>query len=177
MEHRALAWDNLVPDHWLSLCPNFQSFCRRSLVAFGEFIFQTLLTNQNQLFEFENCKVRHIKFPAPWVYQHRVFITLVGPSGTRKSKPFYISLTNAPFRSNEGSTFFSSTLAKTVQCFAKTDWKSIVCSMRKLEVLDSLKHNGQGVLLIFDNSYVEICISKTIVDISTAGRLRGLSTI
>ena len=40
------------------------------------------------------------------------------------------------------------------------------------EFIDSLKY-----LLIFDDSCEEICNSKAFVDIATAGRHRGLSTI
>ena len=45
------------------------------------------------------------------------------------------------------------------------------------EFIDSLKNNGTKYLLIFDDSYEEICDSKTFVDIATAGRHRGLSTL
>ena len=46
-----------------------------------------------------------------------------------------------------------------------------------LEFIDSLKNNGTKYLLIFDDSCEEICNSKAFVDIATAGRHRGLSTI
>ena len=45
------------------------------------------------------------------------------------------------------------------------------------EFIDSLKNNGTKYLVIFDNSCEEICNSKAFVDIATAGRHRGLSTI
>ena len=45
------------------------------------------------------------------------------------------------------------------------------------EFIDSLKNNGTKYLLVFDDSCEEICNSKTFVDIATAGRHRGLSTI
>ena len=45
------------------------------------------------------------------------------------------------------------------------------------EFIDLLKDNGTKNLLIFDDLCGEICNSKAIVDISTAGRHRGLSTI
>ena len=45
------------------------------------------------------------------------------------------------------------------------------------EFIDSLKNNGTKYLLIFDASCEEICNSKTFVDIATAGRHRGQSTI
>ena len=45
------------------------------------------------------------------------------------------------------------------------------------EYFDSLQNNGTKYLLIFDDSREEICNSKAFVDIATAGRHRGLSTI
>ena len=45
------------------------------------------------------------------------------------------------------------------------------------EFIDSLKDNGTKYLLIFDDSCEDICSSKAFVDIATAGRHRGLSTI
>ena len=43
--------------------------------------------------------------------------------------------------------------------------------------IDSLKNNGTKYLLIFDYSCEEICNLEAFVDIATAGRHRGLSTI
>ena len=45
------------------------------------------------------------------------------------------------------------------------------------EFFDSLKNIGTKYLLISDDSCEEICNSKAFVDIATAGRHRGLSTI
>ena len=45
------------------------------------------------------------------------------------------------------------------------------------EFIDSLKNNGAKYLLSFDDSCEEFCNSKAFVDISTAGRHRGRSTI
>ena len=45
------------------------------------------------------------------------------------------------------------------------------------EYIGSLKNNGTKYLLKFDYSCEEICNSKAFVDIATAGRHRGLSTI
>ena len=45
------------------------------------------------------------------------------------------------------------------------------------ELIDSLKNKGTKYLLFFDGSCVEICNSKAFVDIATAGRHWGLSTI
>ena len=46
-----------------------------------------------------------------------------------------------------------------------------------VEFTDWLKNNGTKYLLISDDSCEEICSSKAFVDIATAGRHRGLSTI
>ena len=45
------------------------------------------------------------------------------------------------------------------------------------EFIDSLIINGTKYMLIFDDSCDEICNSKAFVDVATAGRRRGLSTI
>ena len=45
------------------------------------------------------------------------------------------------------------------------------------EFTDSLKNNGTKYLLFFDDTCEEICNSRAFVDIATAGRHRGLSTI
>ena len=45
------------------------------------------------------------------------------------------------------------------------------------EFINSLKNNGIKYMLIFDDSCAEICNSKEFVDIATAGRHRGFSTI
>ena len=45
------------------------------------------------------------------------------------------------------------------------------------EFIDSLKKHGTKKLLNFDDSCEKICHSKAFVDIATAGRHRGLSTI
>ena len=46
-----------------------------------------------------------------------------------------------------------------------------------VEFIDSLKNNGTKYLLTFGDSCEEIYNSKVFVDIATAGRHRGLSTI
>ena len=45
------------------------------------------------------------------------------------------------------------------------------------ENIDSLKNNGTKYLLVFEDPCEEICNSMAFVDIATAGRHRGLSTI
>ena len=45
------------------------------------------------------------------------------------------------------------------------------------EFIDSLRNNGTKYMLIFDDSFEEICDSEAFVDIAAAGRHRVLSTI
>ena len=45
------------------------------------------------------------------------------------------------------------------------------------DIFDSLKNNRTKYLLLFDDFCQKICNSKAFVDIATAGRHRGLSTI
>ena len=45
------------------------------------------------------------------------------------------------------------------------------------DFIDSSKNNGTEYLLIFDESFEEVCDSKTFVDIATARRHWGLGTI
>ena len=45
------------------------------------------------------------------------------------------------------------------------------------ELIAWLKNNGTKYLLIFDDSYIEICISKAFLDIATAREHRGLIAI
>ena len=45
------------------------------------------------------------------------------------------------------------------------------------DFIDSLKNNGKKYLLLLHDSSEENCISKAFVDIATAGRHHGLSTI
>ena len=47
----------------------------------------------------------------------------------------------------------------------------------QFELINSLKNNGAKNMFIFDDSCAEICNSKEFVDIATASRHRGFSTI
>ena len=53
-------WDKLVPDRLLRFCHDILSSCWSSFVAFGEFTFHKLVTNQ--LFGLEFCAVRQDTF-------------------------------------------------------------------------------------------------------------------
>ena len=64
-------WDKIVPDRWLCFYPYFLSFCWSTLDAFGEFIFQKLVTNK--LFRLEICIVRQVTFYPHQEYEQWIF--------------------------------------------------------------------------------------------------------
>ena len=110
--------------------------------------------------------------------KNRVLTSLAGPSETRKSQLIY----NWPKIGTFQPTFDKF-------CLFHQHSQPLYDVMQKeienlefvrgvnFEFTDLLKMNGTKYLLIFDDSCEEICISKVFVDIATAGRHRGLSTI
>ena len=60
-----------------------------------------------------------------------------------------------------------------ISCKKKLEFVQVV----HFEFINSLKSNGTKHLLTFDDSCAGICNSKEFVDIATAGRYRGFSTI
>ena len=107
-----------------------------------------------------------------------VFISLVGPSETGKSQLIYNCLKVGTFQPKFDKIYFfyqhSQPLYDVMQ--KETGNLEFVQGVN-FEFIDSLKNNGIKYLLIFDYSCEEICNSKAFVDIATAGRHRGLSTI
>ena len=110
--------------------------------------------------------------------KNRVFISLVGPSETGKSRLIYKWLKIGTFQPkfhkiyffNQHSRRLYDVMLKEIECL------EFVCGVN-FEYIDSLKNNGTKHLLIFDDSFEQICNSKAFVDIVTAGRHHGLSTI
>ena len=72
---------------------------------------------------------------------------------------------------------FLSTFPTSLRCYAKRNWKSWVCALSKLWIYWFVKNNSTTYLHLFDDYCEEICNSKAFVDLATAGRHRGLSTI
>ena len=107
-----------------------------------------------------------------------VFISLVGPSETGKSQLIYNWLKIGTFQPKFDKLYFlyqhSQPLYNVMQ--KKIENLEFVQGVN-FEFIGSLKNNGTKYLLIFDDSCEEICNSKAFVDIATAGRHRGLSTI
>ena len=110
--------------------------------------------------------------------KNRVFTSLVGPSETEKSQFIYKLLKFGTFQPKFDKIYFfyqhSQLLLDVMQ--REIEDLEFVRGVN-FEFIDSLKNNGTKYLLIFDDSCEEICNSKTFVDIATAGRHRGLSTI
>ena len=110
--------------------------------------------------------------------KNRVFISLVGPSETGESQLIYNWPKIGTFQPKFYKVYFfyqhSQPLYNVMQ--KKTENLEFVQGVN-FEIIDSLKNNGTKFLLIFDDSCEKICNSKAFVDIATAGRHRGLSTI
>ena len=102
---------------------------------------------------------------------------MVGPSETGKSQLFYNRLKIGTFQPKYDKGFFnqhSQTLYDVMQ--KETKNVEFVPGVN-FEFIDSLENNGEKYMLFSENSCEEICNSKAFVDIATAGRHRGLSTI
>ena len=175
-------WDKHVPDRWLCFCPIFLSFCWSSSVAFGEFTFQKLATNQ--LFGLDFCEVRQDTF-----YPHQDHEQV---NFYEKSSLYFIGWSFKNWK-----IAVSLQLAKNWNISTKV-WQNfhfiqhsqpLYDVMQKeienfefvrgvnFEFIDSLKNNSTKYLLFFDDSWEELCNSKAFLDIATTGRHRGLSTI
>ena len=108
----------------------------------------------------------------------RVFISLVGPSETGKSQLNYNWLKIGTFQPKFDKIYFFYQHSQPLYDVMQKEIENLefVCGVN-FEFIDSLKNHGTKYLLIFDDSCEEICNSKAFVDIATAGKHRGLSTI
>ena len=103
---------------------------------------------------------------------------MVGPSETEKPHFIYNWLTNGTFQPKFDKIYFFYQHSQTLYDAMQKEIENLEFVQGvKFEFIDSLRNNGTKHLLIFDDSCEEICNSKTFVDIATAGRHRGLSTI
>ena len=138
----------------------------------------------NQQFGLKFCVVRQDTF-----YPHqdmnklistknRVFISLVGPSETGKSQLIYNWLKIGTFQPKFDKICFFYQPSQPLYDVMQKEIESLEFVRGvNFVIIDSLKNNGTKYLLIFDDSCGKICNSKAFVDIATAGRHRGLSTI
>ena len=110
--------------------------------------------------------------------KNRVFISLVGPSETEKSQLIYNWLKIGTFQPKFDKIYFFYQHSQPLYDIMQKEIKNLEFVQGvSFEFIDSLKNNGTKDLLIFDDSGEEICNSKAFVNIATAGRHRGLSTI
>ena len=107
-----------------------------------------------------------------------VFISLVSPSKTGKSQLIYNWLRNGTFQPQFDKTYFFYQLSPTLYDVMQKQFENLEFVQGvNFDFIDSSKNNGTKDLLISDDSCEEICNSEAFVDIATAGRHRGLSTI
>ena len=110
--------------------------------------------------------------------KNRVFISLVGPSETGKTQPFYNWLKIGKYQPKFDKMYFFYQHSQPLYDVMLKDIKNIEFVQGvNFEFIDSLKNKDTKYLLIFDDSCEKICNSKAFVDIATAGRHRGLSKI
>ena len=108
----------------------------------------------------------------------QVFIPLVGPSETKKSQLIYNWLKIGTFQPQSVKIHFFNQHSQPFYDVMQKEIENIEFVRGvNFEFVDSLKNNGTKYLLIFDNCCEEICNSKAFVDLTTAGRHWGLSTI
>ena len=110
--------------------------------------------------------------------KNRVFISLVGPSETGKSQFIYNWLKIGTFQPKYDKIYFFYQHSQLLYDVMQTEIEKLEFVQGvNFECYDSLKNNGTKHLLTFDDSCEEIFNSKACLDIATAGRHRGLSTI
>ena len=109
---------------------------------------------------------------------NRVFISLVGSSETGKSQLNYIWLKIGTFQTKLDKIYFFYQHSQLLYDVMQREIGNLEFVRGvNFEFMDSIKNNGTKYLLIFDDSCEEGCNSKAFIDIATAGKHRGLSTI
>ena len=108
----------------------------------------------------------------------RIFVTLVGPSDSGKTYLIHEWLRVGKFQPKiDKINFFCQHPQPLYDLMQKENDNLEFVQGVHFEFINSLKKNGTKYLLSFDDSWEEICNSKEFVDIATAGRHRGFSTI
>ena len=103
---------------------------------------------------------------------------MVCPSGTGKSQLIYNWLKNGTVEQKSDKMYFFYQHSQTLYDVMQKEVENLEFVQGvNFEFIDSLKNNGTQYLIIVDDSCEETCNSEAIVDIATAGRHRGLSTI
>ena len=109
---------------------------------------------------------------------NRLFISLVGPSDSGKMYLIHEWFKVGTFQPKfDKIYFFYQDLQPLYDVMQKEIDNVEFVQGVHFEFINSLKNNGTKYLLILDDSCAEICYSKEFVDIATADRHRGFSTI
>ena len=110
--------------------------------------------------------------------KNRNFISLVGPSDSGKTYLIHEWLKVGTIQPIFNKNYFFYQLPQPLyDVMQKEINKFEFIQGVSFEVINSLKNNFTKYVLIVDDPRAEICNSKVFVDISTAGRHRGFSTI
>ena len=113
-----------------------------------------------------------------FIQKNCVSIPLAGLSETRKSQLIYNWLQIGTFQPKVDKTYlFRQHLQSLYDIMQKVIENLEFAQKLDFEFIDWLKNNGTKYSLFFDNFCGGICNSKAFVDIATAGRHHGLSTI
>ena len=108
----------------------------------------------------------------------RVFISLVGPSGSGKSRLIFDWLKIGTFQPEFDKIYYFYQHYQPLYGLMKEKIKNIeFINGIDFQFIEQLPNNGKNYLLIFDDSCEEIFNSKEFVKVATAGRHRGLNTI
>ena len=108
----------------------------------------------------------------------RVFISLVGPSGSGKSRLIFDWLKIGTFQPEFDKIYYFYQHYQPLYGLMKEKIKNIeFINGVDFQFIEKLPNNGKNYLLIFDDSCEEIFNSKEFVKVATAGRHRGLNTI
>ena len=106
----------------------------------------------------------------------RIFISLVGPSGSEKSHLFFDWLIIGTFQPAFDKIFYFYQHYQPL--YSQMQRKNLKFIQGVVfDLIENLPNKGFKYLLIFDDSCEEISNSKQFVKIATAGRHRGLNTI
>ena len=110
--------------------------------------------------------------------KERVFISLVGPSGSGKSQLIHDWLVFGTFQPEFDKIYYFYQHYHSLYGLMSKNIKNIEFVQGvDFELIQNLPNNGTKYLLIFDDSCEEISSSKEFVKIATAGRHKGLSTV
>ena len=108
----------------------------------------------------------------------RVFISLVGPSGSGKSRLIFDWLKIGTFQPEFDKIYYFYQHYQPLYGLMKEKIKNIeFINGIDFQFIEQIPNNGKNYLLIFDDSCEEIFNSKEFVKVATAGRHRGLNTI